>query len=325
MNDLVVNELSFRRFRERDQPCAAANRAEACIWMSTFVRTLAELASINPSRILRTLEEFSYQELAPDYSVVQWRNDRQVNRDERELFRLYTTKSPLLNDVLEQIVQRERGCEAKFEGIEAKGLLVAFLLDSLSVSLPSDPAWQTARLSVSILELDEGGDPILTDEIILHAASPECVRELAPLFEVRIRDHAASGRDIVEHKGMLLPKLRFCGNVEETLIGMGPNDPGFAWVRRSLLELNDHCRTWVEGEFRHSMLRGSPAPESQSVDDNDDLRRLRLFACADGKERYFRWHMKNKSLNLRLHYFPKNDEHIVLIGYIGPHLPTARY
>ena len=159
MNDLVVNELSFRRFRERDQPCAAANRAEACIWMSTFVRTLAELASINPSRILRTLEEFSYQELAPNYWFVHWRNDRQVNRDERELFRLYTTKSPLLNDVLEQIVQRERGCEAKFEGIEAKGLLVAFLLDSLSVSLPSDPAWQTARLSVSILELDEGGDP----------------------------------------------------------------------------------------------------------------------------------------------------------------------
>ena len=73
-------------------------------------------------------------------------------------------------------MQRERVCEAKFEGIEAKGLLVAFLLDSLSVSLPSDPAWQTARLSVSILELDEGGDPVLTDEIILHAASPECVR-----------------------------------------------------------------------------------------------------------------------------------------------------
>ena len=123
---------------------------------------------------------------------------------------------------------------------------------------------------------------------------------------------------------MLLPKLRFCGNVEETLIGMGPNDPGFAWVRRSLLELNDHCRTWVEGEFRHSMLRGSPAPESQSVDDNHDLHRLRLFACDEAKSGIL-MHMKNKSLDLRLHYFPKNDEHLVLILYIGPHLPTARY
>lgn len=325
MNDLVVNELSFCRFRERDQPCAASDVWDACRWMSVFVQTLAESKRVGLSLSIRVLEGFLCQELAPGYSVVHWRNDRQVNRDEQRLFRQFATRTPLLDGVLERIVQRHTGCEARFEGIDAKGLLAAFLLDDLAVSLASDEVWQASRLKASILELDEDGGLRSTDEVILHAASPGHVREHAALFEARRRDLAETGRDVVERREALLPRLRFCGNVEDTLIAMGPNDERLAWVRRGLFELNDYCSAWTEGEFPHGMLRGSPSIESESVDSNDELRRLRLFSCADGEQRYFRWHLKNKSLNLRLYYFPKDDEHIVLIGYIGPHLRTARY
>jgi hypothetical protein len=293
--------------------------------MSIFVQVLKESTTIGLSKSIRALEEFSYQELAPGYSLLHWRNDDQVNRDERQLFRQYTTRSPLLDGVLERIARRGSGCEAQFEGVHAKGLLAAFLLDSLATSLPSDPVWQVARLRVCILEMDDIGEIHSTDENILHAATPHHVREHAPLFEARRRRLAASGRDIVEQRGSLLPRLRFCGDVEQALTHMAPSDPGLSWVRGRLFELNDRCAGWAEGEFPHHMLRGSPSRESETVHNNDELRGLRLFTCPDGQKRYFEWHLKYHAHNLRLHYFPKDDERLVLIGYIGPHLRTARY
>jgi hypothetical protein len=113
--------------------------------MSTFVHMLAEATRIGLSRTVRTLEEFSYQELAPGYSVFQWRNDRQVNRDEQRLFRQYTTRSPLLDGALDEIARWEPGCEAQFGGVHAKGLLAAFLRDGLAASLLSDAGPEGGR------------------------------------------------------------------------------------------------------------------------------------------------------------------------------------
>ena len=146
--DQVLNELSFCRFREPQQPCVAANRAEARVWMTTFVQTLSATARLGLPRSLRTQESFAIQQIAPDYNVAQWRNDVEVDRDLRELLRQYSTKSPLLDGLLATLVDRSRGCEAKFEGVECKGLLVAYLLDCLAISLPSDAAWNVDRLKI---------------------------------------------------------------------------------------------------------------------------------------------------------------------------------
>jgi hypothetical protein len=141
MIDQVFNELSFCRFREPGLPCAAVNRSQARAWMDALVRTLSATAKLGLSRSLRTLESFSHQEIAPDYNVAQWRNDSLVSRDLRQLLRQYSTKSPLLDGVVESLVDRARGCEGKFQDIECKGLLAAYLLDCLAISLASDPAW----------------------------------------------------------------------------------------------------------------------------------------------------------------------------------------
>jgi hypothetical protein len=286
--------------------------------MEALVRTLAEASRNGFPRSLRTMEEFAYQELAPGYTLVQWRNDAAVERDVRQLFRQYTTRSPLLDGVLFEVRERARGCEARFEGVEGKGLLAAFLLDGLAASVPSDPIWRTARLSVRIIELEEDGR-------VRNVSSPAEVRELAPALNEARRLAARTGRQLVEQRLSLLPHLRFCGDVDTVLRGMGENDERLHWLRTRLFELNDVCASWAEGEFPHDSLAGRPSSESQSVNENEALRRLRLFTCDDGEVRYFERHLKNNFLNLRMYYFPKSDERIVLVGYIGRHLPTAQY
>ena len=64
-------------------------------------------------------------------------------------------------------------------------------------------------------------------------------------------------------------------------------------------------------DYKHST-------ESQSVKNNPDLNKFRLFTI-DGEKVYFDNHLKNLSNGYRI-YFLKKDEKIY-IGYIGKHLP----
>jgi hypothetical protein len=133
------------------------------------------------------------------------------------------------------------------------------------------------------------------------------------------------GADLVRQRETLVPYIRFCLQAERALLKIREGDVYLPWVKRCVFELNDVCMNWTEGEFPHSSLRSSPHPESKTVDASYELKRYRMITCPDGKARYFTWHLRNVGFNLRLHYFPKADEHVVLIGYIGPHLPTAQY
>jgi hypothetical protein len=235
----------------------------------------------------------------------------------------FSTKSPLLDGVFEQIVERSQASEARFEGIEAKGLLAAFLLDTLAISLASDAAWSTHMLNVHIYELDAFSAVQGTDERIQHASTPEHVSQHAPVFEEQSRNLVQSGKDLVQHRELLLPWIRFCSRAEEELLWMGRNDSRVPWVKRCVFDLNDCCRNWSQGEFQHESLRGKASPEGEAVHNDPDLRRQRTFVCPDGQERYFDWHLKKSGW--RLYYLPKADEHLVLIGYIGLHLDTQRY
>ena len=73
--DQVVNELSFRRFREQGVTYVAETRAEARRFMASFVQTLVATAGIGLPKSLRAMESFNAVQLSADYNVAQWRND----------------------------------------------------------------------------------------------------------------------------------------------------------------------------------------------------------------------------------------------------------
>lgn len=323
MNELVLNELSFLRFRQAGNQCAADSREEARAWMGVLVRVLAEASRAGFPRSIRIVHELLYRELAPGYTLVQWRNDSAVNRDERRLWGLYSTRTPLLDGTLKEIVDRARCCQAFVDGVEGRGLLASLVLDALAISLPSDPAWSKQEVCVRLVELAENDELIESEEWLAHASEPEHLRLLGPRIQEERRGQVKSGRDLLLLGPQVLPNLRFCGDVPTTLAELGENDPQFGWVKRCLFELNDCCGRWDEMGFPHTTLRAKPSPESRSVWNDATLRAMRVFLCPDGQQLYFDWHMKGPGI--RLHYYPQDAQRIVLIGYIGRHLRTSLF
>src|SRR5262249_7803722 len=144
--EMVFNELSLRA------PLATIHAARAA--MSTFVDTLAAATRKGVESSLRTSIAVQAAPLAPNYILAQWRNDRDVDLEQRRYFRTLVTKSPLLleiDDADREILLGLTDCLCN--GERADGLAFAYVFGALPVSVRSAPRWEPSRLTVEVSQL----------------------------------------------------------------------------------------------------------------------------------------------------------------------------
>lgn len=66
--------------------------------------------------------------------------------------------------------------------------------------------------------------------------------------------------------------------------------------------------------------------ESESVENNTELRSLRTFRTPYGKEEFFSWHISFAgNFPGRIHFIPDAEHKVGIVGYIGKHLPTGKF
>lgn len=161
--EMVFNELSLQT--------PAQNIHIARQWMSTLLQTTAEATkNFGVKRVLRVEKEFFEKPLAPEYTINIWRNDRQVDRDEKRRFYSLQTKYPSLIGLEETEIEKKYLLfDFQYRNSRVHGLAVAFLLEALALSFISDIQWDNHELQLQIPE------PVS----VHHAAQPEHVKENA--------------------------------------------------------------------------------------------------------------------------------------------------
>ena len=123
-------------------------------------------------------------------------------------------------------------------------------------------------------------------------------------------------------KSVLFKKIVFCDSAYQYLASYSPAE--FNQIISRLLELDRYNQTWSQGVFAPSHVTlGSNLKvsyESTTTNNNPKLSALRWFKLPDGRKEYFEPHIKMG--NMRIHFFPDNNNHTIYVGYIGPHLPV---
>jgi hypothetical protein len=123
---------------------------------------------------------------------------------------------------------------------------------------------------------------------------------------------------------MLFPYLVLCGDIEQQMNTIG-NSRFFAQIVEKLKELNNVAFKWKEGAFSYKAInREHPlviSPESEQT--MNQYGNLRTFSLPDDRREIFELHVKTGEL--RFHFYPDNDNRIIYVGYIGPHLSTVKY
>jgi hypothetical protein len=82
-------------------------------------------------------------------------------------------------------------------------------------------------------------------------------------------------------------------------------------------------------QYTHNTLRSIGIPhqvsgEKETVRNDPRLRKVREFWLDSGEKVLFENHIKLSS-GFRIYFYPDPNQRRIHVGYIGRHLPTARY
>lgn len=316
---MVLNELSLR--------ISAEDIYTARQRMSDFMQMVVTATSHGVKRTIRTHSNLDSLELASGYPIARWRNDIDVDRDARRFFTTLITKSPFLNDVIDPGVHNSFDLSDFFhDGDRAFGLGVAFLLEALAVSIRSEACWYAYKLQLTISQMGDDGE--VTDSVveIHHASSSNHVREHMSWIKMRLQyakqNALHDGMDIWNHKDEWFPNLYFCETVKERLSTIYHGDLILGQVLKKLQELEDYCNSWLDGPFDHTKINHA-TPESPAT--LETYGPEHTFQCHDGEFRKFSWHVRLTPGAWRMFFDPITEERRLIVGYIGPKLPTVLY
>lgn len=316
--ECFLNELSFSSI--------APDVNSARERMFVFVKTLAQANHAAKKQLpLRVSHEFFGVTIAPEYSLVQWRNDVAVDRDIRAYFNSITTKSPLFDSGTPN--DRALKCEATFGGVPAIGMLAAFLNDGMTVSVLSDLKWDCASLCLIVSELDENADIISSDESLRHIARAEHIREhekwIAEQMTGPIRSHAELWAIRTEQ----FESLEFCDQVREQFAALPWDSPQSKQAIKRLQLLNSWWADCIRGSLPHAArIAVAPcklSPESQAT--LDRFADQHTFMCPDGNQRLFSSHVRFTPGAGRIYFTWADEGNKLIIGHIGKHLPTVEH
>lgn len=306
---MVLNELSLRS-PANDIPTAQQ-------WMLDLISTINVATRHGVKKIIHIDRNLYNVVLAQGYPIARWLNDSQVDKDTRRFFRSLTTKLSFIADLPEFWYQED----------QANGLGFAFQYKLLAVSLRSELHWRSSRLKLEIRypELDENGQLVTEQVVVFHASHNDHILEHANWIKNRIQTEVqttiADGLNLWSRKRELFPNLQFCESVgtqlQELLHGNSMLQP----IVRRLLELESICKDWQGGPFNHQDIPCIVSPESAVT--LSMYGRERTFLCPDGEKRIFTWHVRLTPNAWRLYFHPEEETRQLIIGYIGPHLPTV--
>jgi hypothetical protein len=129
------------------------------------------------------------------------------------------------------------------------------------------------------------------------------------------------GAELWGRRERLFHSLVFCGDVRKQLEDLSQGNILLQPVIKKLFELERYCRDWNGGPFNPDLLSCKVTTESART--LAQYGNERTFLCPDGENRVFSWHARLTPHARRIHFYPVPETRQIMIGYIGPHLPTA--
>ena len=313
--EMALNELSLRS--------PAQDMYVAQQQMSNLLSMMRMATKSGVNRVLRTHENFYAEFLAPGYSIADWYNDANVDREERRYFRSLATKAPYWRDLSESGIKENYDLsEFQHNNVRADGLGFAYLTDALAVSLCSGDQWDASHLELEASYLGDNASIFIEQVTVAHASRVDHVLEHTTWIDNRLRSSVRDGIALWARRDNLFPSLQFCDAVRDQLQSLTAGNPLLRSVVRRCFEFESYCRSWETGPFEAQHLPSKTSPESQAT--LQQFYSERTFLCPDGQERLFSWHVRLTPGSWRIHFFPVSETRTILIGYVGPHLRTAR-
>ena len=312
----ILNELSVDK--------AYPNKFKARNGMRILIDVHRGVNRLGTARVLRTTEDFTDRHICSGYTVRQWMNDPQVPKEEKLYFKAIGTRSPYIEEIFakeENAVNIQMECT--FNGTKALGLGVAYLKNSLTVSLDSAPQYCRDPLRVKVAQLSKDDDIIEEEIDVCNLSSTEQVDRRRPWLEQQLGVTVTNGSQIWAQRAELFSRLQFCEISRKQIQKLKGSEPYFQQIVRHLQAIDLFMSGWAGGPFE---LRSIPwSSESEPTLRHARFGPQREFTCPDNVVRQFSFHSKPTGGLMRIYFLPIQNSGICYIGYVGRKLPTVEF
>lgn len=319
---LVFNELSARML--------ASSKHEGREWMDGLIRGIAGVAAGRHVDLIGVGGGLNGILLSQGYSVANWAWDRDVDYDLRR-FAIAMRFVDIDRDLNECVRDKFYLSDFRLEGAGgrrpgARDLGLAYLLDGIAASLPSEEPWRSHLIGLVHTWLDS--EVVEGTEKVVEEQESVKVRNVSTAHHGRVHADAMAEAEVDEArrnpatlsriKGRLFPHLMFGREVGDQIndIAVGNRSA----IVTKLWNMNQAVREWRERRGGEFVLPGV-RPESEAT--MSQFGHLRMFTSASGKKETFELHVSAGAY--RIHFREIKETKSVEIGYVGLHLPTKKY
>ena len=314
----VFNELSARS--------RADSHHEGHSRFDGVVIAVAKVMGGRPAQLVSIgCPVFWEAELAVGYTVAHWYATAEP--DLRQLLLGIAMKTEFPDEVGSILSDRfslsefylTEGAESEASA-QARGLGAAYLLDGIGVSFPSEPRWAQTRIALRHLRLDRDCHAREDTVEVLNLSGPTHAEQVSDSIVRRCQ--LALAEDplrLASRKNECFPHLRFGRAVDRYLDNLPPAI--LSRVVQKLMILDDACRKWRQADTMTfpelSDCRAESEPTMQQYGDR------RIFSDPQGRDQTYERHVPvgGYRIHLRVVHQPRGIE----VGYVGRHLPTAKY
>jgi|JFJP01.1.fsa_nt_gi putative addiction module killer protein len=186
--EIVLNDISL--------PTPVKDKGTAICLMSELIGVLSTAWTYG-IKTLRTQDNFYDLLLADNYRVASWLNDNRVEREEQSFMRRQLDiKTPLLADLATNIYDEDALSEFRCQGVVARAIGIAYLIDALAVSFLSDAKWDVDTLDIGIESLEEVSEELnVRTESIIHASRRDHILKHKPEIQNRLNSEPWHPKD----------------------------------------------------------------------------------------------------------------------------------
>lgn len=309
-------------------PCL---ECEAGIRIAALAATLRSLDALGMPRVLRGALDAADRNIEGGHGLRYWCFRRgQVDDIAGRLVASRLAKAPFIDgpDGLFAMAEGSRAIETTVHGQTVLALGLAALSDRMVVCLSHAAQARGSSTVVRVLEyLDEGQEHVQEVDVVGLMTPSDVDQHQGELLEA-LDAAITSGKALLEQSSDLFPALSFGPEAEKAIRELSGNEVSFKQLVRHLRALSRSAQAWP-GDRPFAPQGVSWSEESEATLTHGHYGPMRDFACPPGF-RATRWsaHTKMTGDGGRRLYFsaePIDGTMRVAIGYVGPHLLSAKF
>lgn len=313
----VLNELSL-------VPSATVAPADRLL---DLAKSMRYLDSLGARRALRSTRDASARDIGGGQGMSRWCFDRATDRDAGLLVALRLSAQPFIDgkEGLFAIAEGQRSIEPRLGETIALGAGLAALSNGVLLAL-GERVRSPADVAVELRILDDTGESrerVAVPTFVLQLELEERKADVLARIDRSIRD----GADLLARLSEVFPRLVLGPGARTQIQKLRGTEPFFLQALRHLRALDVGAAQWTAGAaFNPAAVTFSV--ESPATLDHGRYGPLRDFPCPVGFESR-RWTLHTKLTGgpaVRIYFDPQRTANgpVVLIGYLGKHLPTVK-